>query len=149
MEIKEKATESKKLSLNLNRKALWKNFISRPLIILWIAGILFVVITSLIPQASLSQANSSMGIDKFARIITFGFLAFFPIAFFPSIKVAFCLSTSMPALGFLLELIQKYVPGRHFSPEDIIANNMGAVLGILLAVVIRIIFQTGRHSKKG
>jgi len=149
MDIKKKSNGSKKVSLRLNKSALWKNFISRPLIILWIAGIAFVVISSLIPQASLSDANSAVGVDKLARLITFGFLGFFPIAFFSSIKLAFCLSSSMPALGFVLELMQKYVPGRHFFPEDIIANNIGAVIGIMLAVIIRIIFRTGRLTKKG
>jgi VanZ family protein len=146
---KEKDSPVKSLSLKLNKTALWKNLISRPLIALWAAGIIFVVITSLIPEASLTEDNSSVGLDKLARIITFGFLGFFPIAFFSSIKLGFCLSSSMPALGFLLELMQKYVPGRHFSPEDIIANNIGAVVGIMVAVIIRIIFHTGRHTKKG
>ncbi|MFK5951474.1 MAG: VanZ family protein [Desulfobacterium sp.] len=148
MGIKKKANGSKKLSLKLNKNALWKNLISRPLIVLWITGIAFVVVSSLIPQASLSDNNSNMGIDKLARLITFGFLGFFPIAFFSSIKFGFCVSSSMPALGFLLELMQRYVPGRHFSPEDIIANNIGAVLGIIVAIIIRTLFHTGRLTKK-
>ncbi len=149
MGIKKKSNGSKKLSLRLNKNALWKNLISRPLILLWVAGIAFVVITSLIPQARLSNGNSIVGVDKLARLITFGFLGFFPIAFFSSIKFGFCVASSMPALGFVLELMQRYVPGRHFSPEDIIANNIGTVIGIMVAVVIRLIFHTGRLTKKG
>lgn len=148
MGIKKKSNGSKKPSVRLNKNTLWKNLISRPLILLWLTGIAFVVITSLIPQASLSDGNSTVGVDKLARLITFGFLGFFPIAFFSSIKVGFCVASSVPALGFVLELMQKYVPGRHFFPEDIIANNIGAVIGIMVAVVIRIIFHTGRLTKK-
>ncbi|SMC99173.1 VanZ like family protein [Desulfocicer vacuolatum DSM 3385] len=146
---KEKDKPFKGLSLKLNKTDIWKNLISRPLIVLWIASIAFVIISSLIPQASLSEGNTPMGLDKLARIITFGLIAFFPIAFFSSIKLGFCVSSSMPGLGFILELMQKYVPGRHFSPEDIVANNIGAVLGIILAVIIRIMFRTGRHTQKG
>jgi len=149
MGIKKKSNGSQKISLRLNRNALWKNLISRPLILLWVAAVAFVVISSLIPQAGLSDGNSTVGVDKLARLITFGLLGFFPIAFFSSIKLGFCLSSSMPALGFVLELMQKHVPGRHFSPEDIIANNIGAVIGIMVAVVTRIIFHTGRLTKKG
>jgi len=136
------------LSLKLNKNKLWQNLISRPLIVAWAAGLVFMVVSSLIPQASLTSGNSSMGIDKLARIITFGFLAFFPIAFFASIKLGFCIASSMPALGFMLELMQKYVPGRHFSPEDIIANNLGAIAGIFTGVIIRAIFRTGNLTKK-
>ena len=148
MDINKKGNGFQKVSLRSNKKELLKKLISRPLIILWISGILFVAVTSLIPQASLSDVNSNVGIDKLARIITFAFLGFLPIAFFSSIKLGLCLSSSMPPLGFLLELVQRYVPGRHFSPEDIIANNIGAVIGIILAVIIRIIFRTGRLTKK-
>ena len=136
------------LSLKSNKNKLWQNLISRPLIVAWTAGLVFMVVSSLIPQASLTSDNSSMGIDKLARIITFGFPAFFPIAFFASIKLGFCVASSMPALGFILELMQKYVPGRHFSPEDIIANNMGAIAGIFMGVAIRAIFHTGNLTKK-
>lgn len=136
------------LFLRLNKKNLWQNLISRPLIVAWGAGLIFMVVSSLIPQASLTSDNSSMGIDKLARIITFGFLALFPIVTFSSAKLGFCVSTSMPALGFMLEIMQKYVPGRHFSPEDIIANNLGAIGGIFIGMVIRAIFHTGKLAKK-
>ncbi len=126
-------------SLKSNKKTLWQQLIFS----VWAAGLVFMVISSLIPQASLTTVNSNMGIDKLARIITFGSLAFFPIAFFSSVKLGFCVASSMPALGFMLELLQKYVPGRNFSPEDIIANNLGAISGIILGVIIRAIFHTG------
>ncbi len=129
----------------VNKKVLWKNFVLRPMIILWVSGILFVIIISLIPHGSLSEINTVTGVDKIARIVVFSILSFIPAAFFSSIKFGLCMATSIAPFGFLLELAQKYFPARHFSPEDIIANNIGTIIGILAALVIRIIFHTGRR----
>lgn len=125
---------------------LWANLVSRPLLFLWWVGIVFVVIGSILPQGSLTAENNVMGVDKLARIGLFFFLAFIPAAFFTSGKLGLCVSTSMAPLGFILELAQKYFPARHFSAEDIIANNIGTVMGIGLALLIRFFFYTGgRH----
>ena len=122
--------------------------ISKPLIVLWFGGVLVLIVASLIPQAGLSEIDSGFGKDKIARIIIFSLLAFYPAAFFPSIRMGLITSTSIAPLGFLLEVFQRYVPGRNFSPEDMIANNVGAIVGILLALAIRFFFRTG-HSKRG
>lgn len=125
---------------------LWRNLVSRPLLFLWWGGIVFVVMGSILPQGSLSTENSVMGVDKLARLGLFFFLAFIPAAFFTSGKLGLCVATSMAPLGFILELAQKYFPERHFSPEDIIANNIGTVMGLGLALSIRFFFYTGgRH----
>lgn len=109
------------------------------------------VIASLIPQAGLSEVETGFGRDKLARVIIFLVLSFYPAAFFPSIRLGLIVSTFMAPLGFLLEVFQKYVPGRNFSPEDMIANNIGAILGIFLALIIRFFFRTGhiRSRRKG
>lgn len=121
--------------------------ISKPLTVLWLGGVLVLIVASLIPQAGLSEIDSGFGKDKIARIIIFALLAFYPAAFFPSIRMGLITSTSIAPLGFLLELFQRYVPGRNFSPEDMIANNVGAVVGILLALAIRFFFRTGRWKQ--
>jgi len=122
--------------------------ISKPLTVLWLGGVLVLIVASLIPQAGLSEIDSGFGKDKIARIIIFSILAFYPAAFFSSIRMGLITSTSIAPLGFLLELFQRYVPGRNFSPEDMIANNVGAVVGILLALTIRFFFRTGRSKKR-
>lgn len=119
-------------------------FISKPFTALWIVGVLMLIVISLIPQASISEIETGFGKDKLARVIVFLILAFYPAAFFSPIRLGLMLSTSIAPLGFLLELVQRYVPGRHFSPEDMIANNVGAVVGIILALGIRFFFRTGR-----
>ncbi len=123
-------------------------FLSKPLTVLWIGGVLALVVLSLIPQAGIGEIETGFGKDKVLRVAVFFILAFYPAAFFSSIRIGLITSTSIAPLGFLLELFQKYVPGRNFSPEDMIANNVGAVLGILLALVIRFFFRTGRKRKR-
>ncbi len=107
------------------------------------------VIASLIPQAGLSEIDSEFGRDKAARVVTFMLLSFYPAAFFPSIRMGLMVSTFIAPLGFLLELFQKYVPGRNFSPGDMIANNIGAIIGIILALTIRFFFRTGQFKYSG
>lgn len=140
-----------KKRLKLDKKKVWKNLVSRPMILVWIGATGFVVVSSLIPQAGLTETSSGLlGLDKLARIAVFAVISFLPIAFFASAKMGIVAATFMPPLGFVLEIAQKNVPGRHFSPEDIIANNIGAVAGIALALTIRILFHTGgrRFRKK-
>jgi len=134
--------------MKTNLKArLYANLVSRPLLFSWWGGIVFVVLASILPQGSLTAEDSVMGVDKLARAGLFFFLAFIPAAFFTSGKVGLCMATSMAPLGFLLELAQKYFPDRHFSAEDIIANNIGTVMGIGLALLIRFFFYTGGHHR--
>jgi VanZ family protein len=128
-----------------------KSLFSSPLTLLWLGGLVAVVIASLIPQAGLSEMETGFGRDKAVRVITFLLLSFYPAAFFPSFRMGLSISTFMAPIGFLLEILQKYVPGRNFSPEDMIANNIGAILGIILALTIRFFFRTGslKFRKEG
>ncbi len=119
-----------------------------PLTLAWVAGLAAMVVLSLIPRAGLSEIESGFGRDKLARALTFAILSFYPAACFPSFRMGLIVSTCMAPLGFMLELVQKYVPGRHFSPEDMIANNIGAIMGIALALALRFFFHTAQYSKK-
>lgn len=123
---------------------------SNPLTLIWLGGLLAMVIASLMPRAGLSEMDSGFGRDKLARIITFLLLSFYPAAFFRSLRIGLIISTFIAPLGFILELFQKYVPGRNFSPGDMIANNLGAIIGITMALAIRFFFRTGqfRYPKK-
>jgi hypothetical protein len=137
-----------KLKANKGPGNYFMALISKPLTVLWFGGVIFLIVASLIPQAGLSEIESGFGKDKIARIIIFALLAFYPAAFFPSIRMGLITSTSIAPLGFLLEIFQRYIPGRNFSPEDMIANNVGAVVGILLALTIRFFFRTGQSKQK-
>ena len=137
-----------KLEANRNPGNHFLAIISKPLAVLWFGGVLALIVASVIPQAGLSEIESSFGTDKIARVIIFSILAFYPAAFFSSIRMGLIISTSIAPLGFLLEMFQRYVPGRNFSPEDMIANNVGAVVGIFLALAIRFFFRTGGSKKR-
>ncbi|OQY47902.1 MAG: hypothetical protein B6240_05255 [Desulfobacteraceae bacterium 4572_87] len=128
-----------------------KPMFSNPFTLLWLCGLLAMIFASLVPGGGLSEMETGFGIDKVARVITFLLLSCYPVAFFPSIRMGLIISTFIAPLGFLLEIFQKYVPGRNFSPEDMIANNIGAIIGIFLAVAIRFFFRTGqfKYPKKG
>jgi len=132
----------------MNKKNVWKIFVSRPLFLMWLAGVAFLIISTIIPQASLTDTNTYFGIDKIARGLLFLVLSFIPAIFFSSMKVGFCVATSMAPLGFILEMAQKFFPGRHFAPEDIIANNIGAVTGLLLALILRFLFKPAEEDWK-
>ena len=121
-----------------------KALFSNPFTLLWLGGMLAMIIASLMPQGGLSEMETGFGRDKVVRVITFLLLSFYPVAFFPSIRMGLIISTFIAPLGFLLEVFQKYVPGRNFSPEDMIANNIGAIIGISLALAIRFYFRTGQ-----
>jgi len=126
----------------------FETLLEKPGRFLWGVGIATLVIGSLIPKAGFTSVDTRFGIDKLIRIIAFELLAFYPVAFFRSIKIGLIMASCLAPLGFLLEYVQKHVPGRTFSPQDMIANNIGTILGILLAVVIRALFYTGRPKNR-
>jgi cell division septation protein DedD len=125
---------------------LFVKLIRTPLNIAWVGGILFLIIMSVLPQTVLSENNTGVGLDKLGRFLLFALLSFYPAAFFRSFKVALLVATSIAPFGFFLEVVQKSLPGRHFSPEDMIANNLGSILGIVVSLVIRFFLYTGDAS---
>jgi VanZ family protein len=124
-----------------------RKLIVRPVVFLWAVAVAGVIVLSLLPQGSVTESETRTGIDKLVRFVVFSGLSFVPAAFITSFRLGVSLATSMAPLGFLLEMAQKYVPTRQFSPEDIIANNMGTILGIGMAIVIRALFYTGGRHK--
>lgn len=136
-----------KSSLKKKIGSFLKKLLSRPILMAWFVGLCVLVIGSLIPEASFTEPDAGFGIDKIFRLLAFGLLSFYPVAYFFSIKSGLIMASFVAPIGFLLEIAQKYIPGRDFSPEDMIANNIGAIFGIVLAVVIRAFFYTGRAKR--
>jgi len=124
-----------------------KRFLSRSLLVIWLVGVAMLITGLLIPGASLTKPDVGFGIDKVFRLFAFALLSFYPVAYFFSIKRGLIMASFMAPLGFFLEVVQKYIPGRDFSPTDMIANNIGVILGIVLAVIIRTFFYTGRAKR--
>ncbi len=111
---------------------------------IWASGLLSVIVSSLIPQAFVEKTDTIFGRDKLARLIVFACLAFYPAAFITSIKKGLIIASLIAPVGFMLEIIQKHVPGRNFSAYDMIANNAGAVIGIIAALALRFLINAIR-----
>lgn len=113
------------MKFNKEMKFLW----------VWLAVLAAVCIESLIPHASLPDGKFSLGFA--ARVIAFFVLAFFPVLTFPRLRNGIYAALSMALLGIVLEYLQQSVPGRHFSTQDMIANNVGVVLGFVVGLIVR------------
>lgn len=61
-----------------------------------------------------------------------------PLIFITNRQRAVCLAALVPVLGFGLEYLQRGISGRTFSPEDLIANNGGVILGAVIGISYRI-----------
>lgn len=99
----------------------------------WVLGVIAVTVASILPSF-----NPPGPFDKELHVISYFLLALIPIARLHQRKMAFMLSGVMPVLGFVLEYVQRNISGREFSPEDMIANNIGAIAGIAVGILLRL-----------
>ncbi len=102
----------------------------------WFALLAVVTVGSLIPQ--MSPPGQEFGTDKLLHAFFFLLLAALPLYGIPDRKTAILLALSVAPYGYLLEFMQRSVPGREFSAHDLIANNLGALLGLLIGCIVRI-----------
>ena len=109
-------------------------FISEHWVGLWLTGLGSVVILSLVPGFS---PPSQYSLDKLMHFGAHFCLAAVPLFCFVRREAAFLAVGLIPALGFALEYAQKGIAGREFSPEDMLANNLGALAGILVGLALR------------
>ena len=112
-------------------------FVTRYWIGFWLAGICAVVIGSLLPQLG-PPSDGILPLDKIAHFLAYAVLALLPMARIYRRELAFITTASIPVMGMLLEYAQRGVAGRDFSPEDMIANNLGALIGILIGIALRL-----------
>lgn len=104
--------------------------------ILWAATLVVVVTGSLLPNAG--PPDAGVGLDKLLHFGLYGLLTFIPLLLFESRKTALLLAMAVSPLGSLLELAQTQVDGRTFSAGDLLANNVGVVVGLLLGILFRL-----------
>ena len=109
----------------------------------WIFGIIGVTAISILPSV-----NPPREFDKVLHLISYCLLTVIPIARIRSREVAFLLAGFMPVLGFILEYIQRNISGREFSPEDMIANNVGALIGIFTGILLRLNRRSHRQPRE-
>jgi VanZ family protein len=113
---------------------------SRPngILLVWAGALLLAAWGELIPGSSapimaLSRTNVS---DKLLHFGTYSVIAFIP-AFGLGFRTAIRCIVATELVGIGLEIVQRIVPDRSFDLYDVLANTMGVLAGIALAVAIR------------
>lgn len=108
---------------------------SRIVLPIWGLSVCIVFYYSLRPQVEFPV--DFWNADKMYHCAAYGWLAVLPMIGFAMRCFALTAALSMIILGVLLEIGQYYIPGRMFSLSDIIANSLGALLGVFLGNYIR------------
>ena len=100
--------------------------------LLFISFLLGIAYISLIPSESVNIGNDKVGHFIAYMILTFNAgLIFFKKKKKFLFAILFCIT-----YGFLIEILQHFVPGRFMSLEDFIANTVGVIVGILLTYLL-------------
>lgn len=102
----------------------------------WLACLFLFACSALMPTNG-STPGSAWQLDKIVHFLFFAFLTALPLISFKNRKLTFFCIGIIPIFGFTLEYMQKNISGRNFSPEDMIANNGGIVLGIIIGIIFR------------
>ena len=111
---------------NLKYKLHW-NLLS--LVIIFILSSLFVLPIDWFFADSLDLTNTAS--DKIIHICVFIFLScWFSGQFKSNIKLLFCISL----YGVLIEFLQQFTPYRSAELFDILANEIGIIIGIIIAI---------------
>ena len=117
-------------------------------VICWLAVLIAFSLSALVSTDGPPLGESEI-LDKVAHLLVFLFLTAVPLAFFSNRKWAFLCVGAMPIIGFGLEYMQQSIGGRQFSPEDMIANNIGVILGVASGILIRVVLRIRRQRQGG
>jgi len=110
-------------------------FQSKLTAVVWLIILAIVLVESLVPHGS-PQLAQQYG-DVVVHLVCFYFLALLPVYNAVTIRHGLFLALLMAVLGAGIEMAQLYIPGRDCSVGDIVTNNLGVVLGILLGGLLR------------
>jgi VanZ family protein len=75
--------------------------------------------------------------DKLVHFMGYTVLAILPVAFLELLAMGIALAASMIPLGIGLEFAQRLVPGRSFEIGDMVADSLGVIAGMILALSLR------------
>jgi VanZ family protein len=103
--------------------------------ILWLAAVAAVMVGSLLPGSSLPiQALGKLQVsDKLMHFAAYAVLAFLPSLHERWPALAATLAGAI-SLGVLLEFGQMLSPGRNFEIADMVADTVGVLCGLILAL---------------
>jgi len=108
-------------------------------------GIL-IVVAALMPIGG-HMPGGVLQIDKVAHFFGFVLLVAIPLAKIANRRMVFFCTALAPVLGISLEYLQQYINGRSFDPEDMLANNIGVLVGIGIGCFFRL--RTRLHRQPG
>ena len=111
----------------------------------WALLLITMIITSIVPGNGIFPPETKH-LDKIFHFIANFVATVLPLIFIANRQIAVCLAALMPVLGFGLEYLQRGIDGRTFSPEDLIANNVGVIVGVVIGCSYRIY---RRFKRKG
>jgi len=102
----------------------------------WALLLVTMILSALVPGAG--RSTEMLYLDKIFHFATNGAATMLPLIFIHSRRPAITLAALIPVLGFGLEYMQRGISGRSFSPEDLIANNLGVLTGFLVGCSYRL-----------
>jgi VanZ family protein len=118
---------------------------------LWIAGLAFIAILTLVPQHAATKLPPSLCVlcgDHFALDAILNVMLFIPFGM--GMRLAGLSRRRAFVIGLVttvtVELLQIWIPGRDTSLGDVFTNSFGGFLGILLADVWRVIVFPSRRA---
>jgi VanZ family protein len=109
---------------------------------IWFILILGVTVQSILPYASTKIAGTF--INKILHVGCFFLLAFLPTYDFVNRSQGIYVGLSMAILGYVLQYLHNYIPGRHYLATDMIANNIGVALGLITGLIARFFKRINR-----
>ena len=106
--------------------------------VLWLLAMAATITGELLPgtSAPMRWVAATHINDKTLHFTAYALLAFIPVVGF-QLRRGIPLALSMVFLGVALEFAQRLVPSRSFEIADMVANALGVLAGIVLALVGR------------
>ena len=111
----------------------------------WILLLGAMICSALVPGSERSPGEN-IYLDKIFHFATSSVATALPLIFIYRRRTAILCAAFIPVLGFGLEYLQRMVNGRTFSPEDLLANNFGVMIGVAVGCCFRL-FR--RYKKRG
>ena len=107
--------------------------------VIFISYVLLVIFVSLVPQ----HAGAGIGIlDKVIHVSLYFVMGVLAYIAFNTLRKRIVIFIFMLLLGSLLELIQRFIPGRDMSLNDALANAAGLALSFVLCWLYTVIPDT-------
>jgi glycopeptide antibiotics resistance protein len=109
--------------------------LSTKLKLIWIIVFLILIAASLSKNTGVAHGY---GIDLIFHISIYALLSFIPILLFRKRIIAFMATIAIAPISFLFEVLHSMVNGYDFEHLDAFCNNIGIVIGIIAASIIRL-----------